>query len=109
MGANEATFAGLSGIGDLIVTCESRHSRNRRAGVLIGEGMTPQEAMTEVDMVVEGVYAARSAKRLAEKHGVELPIVNEVVKVLFENKDPAEAVRDLMVRDTVLEIRDLDF
>ena len=109
MGANEATFAGLSGIGDLIVTCESRHSRNRRAGVLIGEGMTPQEAMTEVDMVVEGVYAARSAKRLAEKHGVELPIVNEVVKVLFENKDPAEAVRDLMVRDTVLEIRDLNF
>ena len=71
--------------------------------------MTPQEAMTEVDMVVEGVYAARSAKRLAEKHGVELPIVNEVVKVLFENKDPAEAVRDLMVRDTVLEIRDLNF
>lgn len=109
MGAKEATFSGLSGIGDLIVTCESRHSRNRRAGVLIGEGMTPQEAMTEVDMVVEGVFAARSAKKLATEHGEELPIVNEVVKVLFENKDPAEAVRDLMIRDTVLEIRDLDF
>ena len=109
MGASQATFAGLSGIGDLIVTCESKHSRNRRAGVLIGEGITPQEAMTQVDMVVEGVHAARSAKKLANEHGVELPIVNEVVKVLFENKDPAEAVRDLMVRDTVLEIKDQDF
>ncbi len=109
MGAEESTFAGLSGMGDLIVTCESRHSRNRRAGFLIGEGMTPQEAMTEVDMVVEGVYAARSAKRLAKEHGEELPIVNEVVKVLFENKDPGEAVKDLMLRDTVLEVRSQDY
>ncbi len=109
MGADQVTFAGLSGIGDLIVTCESKHSRNRRAGVLIGEGMTPQEAMTQVDMVVEGVYAARSAKKLAGIHGEELPIVNEVVKVLFENKDPAEAVKDLMIRDTVLENRGQDF
>lgn len=80
------------GIGDLIVTCSSRHSRNRKAGYLIGQGRTMQEAMDEVQMVVEGVYSARAARILAEKYGIDMPIVNEVNKVLFENKTAREAM-----------------
>lgn len=107
MGAHPSTFAGLTGIGDLIVTCASMHSRNRRAGILIGQGKSLEEAKQEISMVVEGVFAAKAAKKLADKHGVEMPIVNEVNKVLFDGKDPAAAVKDLMLRDNVIESADI--
>lgn len=103
MGARAETFYGLSGIGDLIVTCASVHSRNRKAGYLMGKGYTMQEAMDEVKMVVEGVYSARAAKSLAEKYQVEMPIIEEVNKVLFEDMPAADAVRDLMLRDKKVE------
>lgn len=99
MGGKAETFAGLSGIGDLIVTCASMHSRNRRAGILIGQGKTMQEAMDEVKMVVEGVYSAKAAKKLGEKYGVAMPITDEVCKVLFEDKPAKVAVQDLMIRE----------
>ena len=107
MGGRLETFCGLSGIGDLIVTCASVHSRNRKAGYLIGKGYTMQEAMDEVKMVVEGVYSAKAAKGLAEKYGVEMPIIEEVNKVLFEGKSAAEAVIDLMLRDKKIESPEL--
>ena len=103
MGANPSTFSGLSGIGDLIVTCASMHSRNRRAGILIGQGKTKDEAMEEVQMVVEGVFSAKAAFALAQKYNVEIPIVEQVNKVLFEDKKPADAVKELMVRDKKME------
>lgn len=103
MDARAETFYGLSGIGDLIVTCASVHSRNRKAGFLMGKGYTMKEAMDEVKMVVEGVYSAKAAKGLAEKYGVEMPIINEVNKVLFEDKPASEAVMDLMLRDKKVE------
>lgn len=103
MGCRAETFMGLSGIGDLIVTCASMHSRNRRAGILIGQGKTAQEAMKEVGMVVEGVYAAKSGKELANRYGVSMPIVNEVNQILFGGKPASEAVRDLMLRDKTIE------
>ena len=103
MGAQMETFYGLSGIGDLIVTCASKHSRNRKAGYLIGQGYTMEEAMKEVQMVVEGVYSARAARELSEKYEVEMPIITEVNKVLFEKKPAAEAVMDLMLRDKKVE------
>ena len=98
MGAKKETMGGLSGIGDLIVTCASVHSRNRKAGYLMGKGYTMQEAMDEVKMVVEGVYSAKAALGLAEKYGVEMPIIAEVNKVLFEDKNAADAVNELMQR-----------
>ena len=98
-GAVHETFAGLTGVGDLIVTCTSMHSRNRRAGILIGQGRTAKEAMDEVGAVVEGYYAAASAKELAEKAGVDLPVVSAAYRVLYENADPREAVKDLMTRE----------
>lgn len=103
MGAKMETFYGLSGIGDLIVTCASVHSRNRKAGYLMGQGRTMKQAMDEVQMVVEGVYSAKAAKSLAEKYEVDMPIIMEVNKVLFEDKPAADAVRDLMVRDKKVE------
>lgn len=103
MGAKIETFYGLSGMGDLIVTCASVHSRNRKAGYLMGKGYTMKEAMDEVKMVVEGVYSAKAAKSLAEKFQVEIPIIEEVNKVLFEDKPAAEAVQDLMLRDKKVE------
>lgn len=103
MGARAETFYGLSGIGDLVVTCASVHSRNRKAGYLMGKDYTMQKAMDEVKMVVEGVYSARAAKSLAEKYQVEMPIIEEVNKVLFEDKPAADAVRDLMLRDKKVE------
>ena len=103
MGARAETFYGLSGIGDLIVTCASRHSRNRRAGYLIGQGRTMEEAMAEVKMVVEGVFSAKAAAALAEKYDVEMPIVSEVNQVLFGGKNASEAVKDLMLRDKKVE------
>lgn len=104
MGAHEKTLGGLSGIGDLIVTCASMHSRNRRAGILIGQGKTPDEAMTEVKAVVEGVYSAKAANNLAKKYNVSMPIVEQVNKVLFEGKDVKSAIMDLMGREKKSEI-----
>lgn len=107
MGGKIETFTGLTGIGDLIVTCASVHSRNRKAGYLIGKGMSMQEAMDEVKMVVEGVYSAKAAAKLSEKYNVPMPIVNEVNAVLFEGKSPADAVNDLMQRESCSENRSL--
>ena len=104
MGGKIQTFTGLTGIGDLIVTCASMHSRNRKAGYLIGQGKTMQEAMDEVKMVVEGVYSAKAAKALAEKYEVSMPIVSEVNAVLFDGKSPAEAVDELMLRELRSEV-----
>ena len=104
MGANPHTISGLSGIGDLIVTCASMHSRNRRAGILIGKGYTKDQAMEEVQMVVEGVFSAKAALELSKKYNIEMPIVEQVNKVLFEDKPAAEAVKELMLRDKKIEI-----
>lgn len=98
MGAKKETFAGLSGVGDLIVTCTSMHSRNRRAGILIGQGLSPKEAMEQVGAVVEGYYAAKSAWDLCVKQGVEMPILQAAYNVLYNGASPAEAMRDLLVR-----------
>ena len=103
MGGKIESFTGLTGIGDLIVTCASVHSRNRKAGYLIGQVKTMQEAMDEVQMVVEGVYSAKAAKKLAEKYEVSMPIVEEVNRILFEGKKAEEAVRELMLRDGRIE------
>lgn len=103
MGGRLETFSGLTGIGDLIVTCASMHSRNRRAGILLGQGYTMEEAMREVNMVVEGVYSARAAMKLAKKYDAELPIIEQVNHILFDGKDPKEAVSELMLRDTKVE------
>ncbi|MDQ2087724.1 NAD(P)H-dependent glycerol-3-phosphate dehydrogenase [Herbivorax sp. ANBcel31] len=99
MGANPQTFAGLSGIGDLIVTCTSMHSRNRRAGILIGQGKAPQKAMEEVKMVVEGVTTTKAAYKLAKRKNVTMPITFEAYEVLFNGKDAKSAVNDLMMRN----------
>ena len=103
MGASLETFYGLSGMGDLIVTCASVHSRNRKAGYLMGKGYTMKQAMDEVKMVVEGVNSAKAAKTLAEKYGIDMPIVQEVNQVLFEDKPAREALADLMLRDKKIE------
>lgn len=103
MGAHMETLYGLSGVGDLIVTCASMHSRNRRAGILMGQGKTMEEAMKEVQMVVEGVYSAKAAAALADKYGVEMPITKEINKVLFEGMKASEAVENLMLRDKGIE------
>lgn len=97
------TFTGLSGIGDLIVTCASMHSRNRRAGILIGQGYTTEAAMKEVQMVVEGVYSAKAGLALSEKYRVDTPIIAETNEVLFGQKTAKEAVLDLMLRDKTIE------
>lgn len=99
MGAKEETFAGLSGIGDLIVTCTSIHSRNHRAGILLGKGRTLSETLSEVQMVVEGVNTARAAYELSKKYNVSMPITEQAYKILFENKNAKDAVRELMNRD----------
>ena len=104
MGGKYETFCGLTGIGDLIVTCASMHSRNRRAGILIGQGKTYEEAMAEVKMVVEGVYSAKAAIQLAAKYHVQLPIIEQVNQILFEGKNAAQAVKELMLRDRKIEV-----
>ncbi len=103
MGGAIESFTGLTGIGDLIVTCASVHSRNRKAGYLMGQGRSMQEAMDEVQMVVEGVYSAKAAVKLGKKYEVSLPIIDKVSEVLFEGKDPREAVNELMLRDSKAE------
>lgn len=100
MGGKAESFSGLTGIGDLIVTCASMHSRNRRAGILIGQGKTMEEAMSEVQMVVEGVYSAKAALALSRKYKVSMPIVEQVNEVLFNNKKAEDAVKDLMMRNS---------
>lgn len=99
MGAEYETISGLTGIGDLIVTCASVHSRNRKAGMLIGQGKTMEEATKEVQMVVEGVYSAKAAMSLSEKYHVPMPIIEQVNQVLFQDKPVKEAVQELMLRD----------
>lgn len=103
MGAKPETFAGLSGIGDLIVTCTSMHSRNHRAGILIGKGYSLKETLDEVKMVVEGVNTITAAYNLSKKYGVSMPITSESYKILFEGKDPKQAVIDLMTRSKTSE------
>lgn len=107
LGGNIETVAGLSGIGDLIVTCTSKHSRNRNAGFLIGQGKSYQEAMDEVRMIVEGVYAAKAAKALAKKYNISMPIVDAVNEVLFEGADAREASMGLLMRDKTRESENL--
>lgn len=107
MGGKVQTFTGLSGIGDLIVTCASMHSRNRRAGILIGQGYTADEAMKEVQMIVEGVFSAKAALALAKKYNIDMPIVEQVNEILFNNKKAADAVSELMLRDKTIENSDL--
>ena len=107
MGGKMETFAGLTGMGDLIVTCASMHSRNRRAGILIGQGKTMQEAMDEVQMVVEGVYSAKAGLKLAKKYDISMPIVAEVNAVLFDGKPAKEAVNELMMREGTSEHRSM--
>lgn len=103
LGANIETFWGLSGIGDLIVTCTSMHSRNRRAGILIGKGMTSEQAQAEVKMVVEGISTTKAAYELSKKQGVEMPIINAAYDVLYNGASPREAVTNLMLRDKKIE------
>lgn len=105
MGGDAETFYGLTGMGDLIVTCASVHSRNRKAGYLMGQGYSMEEAMKEVKMVVEGVYSARAAFRLSEKYQIEMPIVQKINEILFENKNAADAVNELMQREPKSELK----
>lgn len=106
LGANKDTFAGLAGVGDLIVTCTSMHSRNRRAGILIGQGKTAQEAMDEVGAVVEGYYAAESAWELAKELGVDMPITHAAYRVLYEGASAKDAVIELLHRRNKAESED---
>ena len=103
-GAKPYTFTGLAGLGDLVATCTSKHSRNRNFGVLIGKGIPQQEALTRIGMVVEGVETARSVLKLQERYEVDEPISAEVYRVLFEGKSPAKAVPDLMLREAKPEL-----
>lgn len=106
LGARDDTFAGLAGIGDLIVTCTSMHSRNRRAGILIGQGKTAEEAMREVGAVVEGYYAVKSVKELADRLQVSMPITQEAYRILYEDAEPRAAVASLMKRSRTHETED---
>lgn len=99
LGGKKETFAGLTGMGDLIVTCTSMHSRNRRAGILIGKGLTSEQATEEIGMVVEGIKACKAFYELKEKLKVSMPITDVLYKVIFENKDPKYGVYELMTRD----------
>ncbi len=106
LGARQETFSGLTGIGDLIVTCTSMHSRNRRAGILIGKGETPEQAMQDVGAVVEGYYAARSVYALGKKMGVDMPITQEAYRILYEDKSAKDATADLLTREKRAELED---
>ena len=107
MGANINTFSGLAGIGDLIVTCTSMHSRNRRAGILIGQGIKVDEAIRQIGMVVEGIRTTKSAYNLAQKYNIEMPITSEIYGVLYEGKDVKNSVLNLMIRDKKNELEDI--
>jgi glycerol-3-phosphate dehydrogenase (NAD(P)+) len=105
LGARPETFSGLAGLGDLVTTCTSRHSRNRRVGELIGSGVDLEEACRRTGMVAEGVETTKSALAIAEEHGVELPITEQVGEVLFRGKGPRTALGELMGRDAKAEVR----
>lgn len=107
LGANANTFSGLTGIGDLIVTCTSMHSRNRRCGILLGQGLSLDEAIKEVGMVVEGVKTTKSAYKLAQKFEVEMPITEEIYNVLYNGEDVSESVNKLMGREKKHEMEDV--
>lgn len=109
MGGKMETFSGLSGMGDLFVTCTSQHSRNRKAGYLMGQGLSMEETMKEVNQVVEGVNTAKAALHLAQKYDVEMPIVEQINMVLFEGKSPKEALADLYGRDKRREYKTLEW
>lgn len=104
LGAQRETFAGLAGVGDLIVTCTSMHSRNRRAGILIGQGVAVDEAMKQIGAVVEGYYAAKAAWALAQTHHVEMPITQAAYEVLYCGRDAREAINSLMLRQKTCEV-----
>ena len=107
MGANSLTFAGLAGVGDLVVTCTSKHSRNWRAGSMIGQGMAVDEVLANMGMVVEGIRTTKAAHFLAEKHQVQMPITDVLYRVLFEGLDPRTGVEQLMGRVRRNEIEDV--
>jgi len=107
MGAKIETIGGLSGIGDLIVTCTSKHSRNHNAGYYIGKGYSVEEALAKVNQVVEGVHSAKAVSRLAQKYQVSMPIVEQICKVLFEGADVNSAIKSLLTRDRCMEYPDL--
>lgn len=107
MGADENTFFGLTGIGDLIVTCTSVHSRNRKAGILIANGKRIDELEKDINMVVEGIISTKIIKNIADSFGVEMPIVNSLYEVLYENKEPKEAIKELMIRESKSEYEDV--
>ena len=109
MGGQMETFAGLSGMGDLFVTCSSEHSRNRNAGYYMGQGMSMEDAMKKVEQVVEGVNSAKAALKLSEEYNVEMPIVDQVNEVLFDGKSAKEAVSDLLIRDKRIEYETLSW
>lgn len=107
MGANPLTFAGLSGVGDLVVTCTSQHSRNRRAGIALGKGKSLDETLEEVGMVVEGVKTTAAAYKLSQEHKIEMPIVEQIHQVLFEGQSPEEGVSNLMERVRTEEVENI--
>ncbi len=100
IGANHLTFSGLSGLGDLFVTCNSRHSRNRNVGELIGKGMTLPEIQQKTKKIAEGVFTTESAYNVGKRHDVEMPIAEQIYEILFNHKPPAAAIKDLMNRQT---------
>ena len=107
LGAAQMTFAGLTGLGDLIATCTSKHSRNWRAGFALGQGKSLDEVLEQIGMVVEGVRAAKAAYAIAEKHGVDMPITKAINQMLFEGKPPSEAVEELMGRRRIHEMEEI--
>lgn len=107
MGANPLTFAGLAGIGDLIATCTSSHSRNRRAGLMLASGKSVNEIQNETSMVVEGIRATKAAYQLAVNQGIDMPITNQIYQVLYQNKSPKDAVFELMTRSRTHEVEEV--
>lgn len=107
LGAKVETFTGLTGVGDLIVTCTSEHSRNRRCGIMIGEGLSREDAQDKVGMVVEGIYATKAAYDLSKLHNIDMPIVDELYKVLYENANAKQAVKNLMLRNRKHEMEEV--
>ena len=107
LGGRMETFSGLSGIGDLIVTCTSTHSRNHNCGYLLGQGKTLAEAKEEIKQVIEGVNCAKAAMALANKYHITMPIVEQINAILFENKSAKQAIKDLLVREKASEYKSL--
>jgi glycerol-3-phosphate dehydrogenase (NAD(P)+) len=100
LGANPMTYSGLSGLGDLIVTCDSRHSRNRKVGELIGKGKKPEDIMKDTKMIAEGIFTTESAYDLSKQANIEMPIVEQVYKIIFHGRDPLKAIKELMTRSS---------